>query len=729
MKRILSMSFFSVLILCFAVSSMVFSEKMPASGQEVIYELEQKHHNLEIRADQLLVKIQELTNNEVIRKRNGLKSRLLDLETEFDDPAFHECLTEAVWVARVSGLDVERIRGLYDISKKIIARAEFDPDDLKQKQALFKEKYGIDLRKDYRKELNIKISLTYLRSLLEAEPAKALNNFMSYTSALRKYQEAEQYATDADKVMLEGEQQLVRDISGAVPLLGDALDLYGVVSGEDPLTGEKLSATQRGLDLLLMAGPDILEQMFKKNPAAAKNLKKLSSRIEGADDEALKRLAAKLGKNPSEIKSLNKKINRAYGQSLDELGEEAVQRLAKSADGRKSSAVWKTAQKAGKEKVERIQKIIKDKVEGEDLLTAYQDLRMDKRGLTELQKGEYAALRKKLKEVEDRLFSQVDPNGKFKLGKVDKDAIKDMKKGFRQTSELPDDMKKIITTAEKKIKSNVKLNAYKHGVDPKNLDLEELVDFDNLDITVFSATNKPPAVDKIGFDRDITFQIKIPKRKVKVRNKKTGKIDEIIIPATKVDIPAEMVEKYYQKNLYKNLNPGKKIPPWGGKGGLREFGENMDHAVTDGFAKDAYRVGTDVVEFFKDPTLLKKANVEDFASTVTYKSTEWFDRAAKSFDAGGAGKAMAEIAEGMRQASKQYENYMEKILPYLRMHEYVHVSIELRKSMKVFDKVRKGVYSVPEAEAALKAMGLSKEKAVKDLGLYFESVLKMAKKK
>jgi len=155
----------------------------------------------------------------------------------------------------------------------------------------------------------------------------------------------------------------------------------------------------------------------------------------------------------------------------------------------------------------------------------------------------------------------------------------------------------------------------------------------------------------------------------------------------------------------------------------------MDHQVTDGLHKDAYRLGMDnITDFFKDPTLLARqgVRVEDFTSTVIFKSQHCFEAAARAKNSGRAVYALTETAEGMRQASKQYDNYMTKLLAYQGLNAVDNLPEKLQKGMHVFQSVSAGKISVPQAEAALKAMGMTKEKVVQLFGQYFESTVKLA---
>jgi hypothetical protein len=373
--------------------------------------------------------------------------------------------------------------------------------------------------------------------------------------------------------------------------------------------------------------------------------------------------------------------------------------------------------------------------------------------LNQFQDPEFKHLREKTKQMEDRLFThmEVDPATlsfptdqqvmRAKMGKVDQDAIIGIKQELaagvpaeeinrlnqkaRNNKALSLEEKAILDRekAKNRIVKELKLHQYKYEVPPGKLDLDSDLDFNTLEISVFNATNKPASPDKIGFDRDITYQVIIPEKTMVVKMA-DGTHQTIKVPAKKIDIPAQMAEVHYNKSLYTNLNSGKLIPS---QKTLKQYGEDMDHAVTDYLDREAYKLNVDKIEnFFKYPHLIKdsRIEVENFGSTVIHKSEEWFTRARESAKHANEATALAQTAEGMRQAAKQYENYMVKLLDYYQMSEAIHIAPKLKNGIHIFNGVRKGKISVSQAEDALASIGTTKEEVVQFLGDTFESIVK-----
>ncbi len=778
---------YSILVLLFlsVTTGISFAEdKAVEETSDVIYRLEMDRVQLLQTTRQLMNAAEEERRLQALRLRNRLKTDVWDLEADFSKEKFADLADQAQWVGLAFKTDINRLAGYFRLCGIIIQKAALEPQTemlkLKYKVAA---KQGIDQADVFRQILLERISVAYLRSLINPDPDKAMSDFQAYANSLRKLQEAEQFVMESEKIMLEAEQQLARDIAGSVPLLGEAIDLIGVATGEDAFTGEKLSGTQRALDALLVLAPEALEHLLA-NPAACKKLKDLSGKLAGMSAKGAKRLAVMLKKTPEQIAALKKKLQTAFNKKynsliadklndarknglldnskkkLDDMTKGVIDSFAKNADNLELNKIWAAAEKAGREKVDSLNRLLTNSDDAaDDVLEAYQAIRKDKKALKHLQGDEFKELRTKMQKIENSI-----------LEKVDTEAISDIQKGLKKgvpddelarisakpLDELTDaDILKLKTAqARKKIQSQFKKYGHDNGLSGKELD--EMLDFDNLEITVFNATNKAPRPDKIGFDRDITCQVVIPERIVNGKK----------IPATRIDVPADLVEEHYHKALYKKLNPGKPVPD---RKALKKFGENIDHQVTDGFHADAYRMKMDdihvpkdkvtdklikelkekgasfstdetgnlvikkgvdnISDFFKDPAMLVKhaqGRIEDFAETVTYKSREWFERAARATD---KAKAMTDVEEGMRQATKQYDNYMTRIMEHYGLDPATALPDKLRGGMEVFKRVKDGQLTVPEAEAVLKALGTTRDQVVKQFGDKFEEIIKLGARK
>jgi ribosome-binding protein aMBF1 (putative translation factor) len=188
-------------------------------------------------------------------------------------------------------------------------------------------------------------------------------------------------------------------------------------------------------------------------------------------------------------------------------------------------------------------------------------------------------------------------------------------------------------------------------------------------------------------------------------------------------------EAIYEQNFWKATNKGP-LPIKNGKPDMDIIHpyahETMDQTVTSKWHKEAYNPGEVALDDFLNkgmvPTITR---VEDVRDTITIKSDIWFDRAAaKTADPTTQARNMA---EGMRQASKQYDDII-----LSRMKSYgmdpAAVPPQLQASMNIFKKVEAGEVTAKQAEAMLAAIGTSPQKAVKDMGSMFETIEKVTGK-
>lgn len=667
------------------------------------------------------------------RERNRLRYAIWDLETDFTTPQFEKLKKRAILLAQVSGLDENRLTPLYKAGRSRIERAAFDAVDPLRAEHL-KARYGIDLSQDYRNALTEKLSIAYLTCLIQADREEADRHLTAFVQGLEKFSQAEQLNSLSQVEMLEAQQELASSLLSAVPVLSDALDILAVGTGEDPLTGKKLSAAERWVNFLLMATPEFIDAMIKKSPAIGITLDKLS-KTKGKGAHAL---ATRLNLSPGQMDDLMAKAGRAVHTREEKMGFLKASAQKKLAGYNPAhDPIWKQGMEQANETLTRLETALIKNPAGPEALEAYQALRKDKFALTRIQDSQFLDLRLQTRSIEDELFSSVSTRGS-RMGKVDEDAIAAIRKDLGQPT-LDETLTADLTTrakagqiseqermlleqqkAKQRVQAQVRQHQYQSGVNMEALD--DTLDFDTLEITVFNATNKPPAADKIGFDRDITYQITIPEKKVVVQRAKGP--ETVIVPEKVVDIPAAIVEPHYNKALYTRLNPGQ-APPSTGR--LKTFGEDMDHAVTDALSKEAYRLNVKKIQdFFADPTLLRNSpiEVENFVSTVMHKSEEWFERAREAQLAGQEGVALFKTGEGMRQAAKQYENYMTPLLDHYGMTPDLQLSPTLVAGIDVFQAAGEGRISPSQASEILEALGTNPDQIVDLLGHSFENIVK-----
>jgi hypothetical protein len=125
-----------------------------------------------------------------------------------------------------------------------------------------------------------------------------MGNIKRWGGALGKFDQADQDAAQAAIDSIKAHQELTQDVAGAVPLLGEAIDVLAIIQGQD-LAGNKTSALTTVLTAASFLGPLALEKYLKKGgkqgQEAAENLAKFAEDAAKLDPAGKQKLAKKLG--------------------------------------------------------------------------------------------------------------------------------------------------------------------------------------------------------------------------------------------------------------------------------------------------------------------------------------------------------------------------------------------------------------------------------------------------
>ncbi len=253
----------------------------------------------------------------------------------------------AMAIAEANGLNVDKLERLYSLGLEVIRTADFESTDrpppsraLEGPEGYFAKLFlwavGEDLEADeiarkidYKRGLYLRMSFTFLDALLasgEEQPPCALagttparreidgqeiprlgcpdpvvERLRGYVDAVRQMQSADADAFLAHAEMVVAEQQAGADLMAALPLIGEAIDLYGVIWGEN-LAGQCLSRFERGLTSVLVAvpvfGPQLVRFLAARSETAVMALLKTRQFV-----DATVAIGERLGRNLSEIGS------------------------------------------------------------------------------------------------------------------------------------------------------------------------------------------------------------------------------------------------------------------------------------------------------------------------------------------------------------------------------------------------------------------------------------------
>ena len=152
--------------------------------------------------------------------------------------------------------------------------------------------------------------------------------------------------------------------------------------------------------------------------------------------------------------------------------------------------------------------------------------------------------------------------------------------------------------------------------------------------------------------------------------------------------------------------------------------EDLDQAVTSKWHPEAYATGNTSFEDFIRGGSIDNADAEAVAATFTYKVQHWFDRATRATS---PVQAARDTAEGMRQVTKQWDRIVKpRLARYYGAGAATAVPVKLKKGLNIFRKVEAGTLTVAEADAALKAIGMSRESVLRQSSFFLEHMEKTA---
>ncbi len=613
------------------------------------------------------------------------------------------------------GVDTGSLERFQDALRKRIRRIE-QPGELPG----WLESFGLakpktdnpeELRK-WREQMERAADAWYLKLLASGDPQLVAEGLKARAEAIGQFDKAMQEHAEATIQTIQANQKLVEDCVETLPVVGDITDLYAAATGETLLTGERISALERMIRLAGVLGPAGLEQLVKRSPNAQLVLQGLGEMGEAMGKRGKEMLANALGKPVKEIDNFmdaaarfaNKEI-RLGRDELAEKAEKAAKDFAKTPEGM-ADAIRRTKENAqAKELIENLQK----HPPGSDEF---------KKAVNELQANKTAQALINDPKIRNELRDKVNQQIKAVHNTADAGTKADLDKFIK--SNLPDD--------------ELKKMARDMGMDPdaalkSRQKIRETVErsgkkLDDVEVDVMTVTNQRPGSKStsVGRDRDVTYVIK--EKDVDITYPGTG--EKVKKPGkTIADVDHTISEGPYNKNFHAATNDGKlPLKPDGSidHAAIKQHADALDQTVTSKWHPEAYNTGEvqlkDFLDKGKTPTLTR---IEDVKDTVTFKSDHWFHKAKEA--AKDPVMAARHTAEGMRQATKQWDD-----LIMSRAKQYglkpSNVPPRLQTSMDIFRKVKDGAISPAQAESMLKALGSSKEQAVREMAGFLEGMEK-----
>jgi Pre-toxin TG len=272
----------------------------------------------------------------------------------YDKTPFNNAVKEALLIRKILEIDSTILNKLYDYAIKHINNLDDSVLNVKK----------IDVK-------NI-LAIAYLKALLIPDEQASISFYKPYTNIIKKLQAAEQDQAMADKIMTDAKLQLTADIATAIPLLGEAIDIYGICSGEDAITGRQLSKMERGFNAFMLLAPDLLTAALAKNPALAKKLAgfstKLADKSSSMTGAMAKKAAAIKKKLALVLKKSSKKLSKILKNKHDDMlkalkgSDEEIFALYKNG-GMKNLAELERLGKISKKQADKLNSVISKNVD------------------------------------------------------------------------------------------------------------------------------------------------------------------------------------------------------------------------------------------------------------------------------------------------------------------------------------------------------------------------------
>ena len=210
--------------------------------------------------------------------------------------------------------------------------------------------------------------------------------------------------------------------------------------------------------------------------------------------------------------------------------------------------------------------------------------------------------------------------------------------------------------------------------------------------------------DKISVDLDQTYRVEIKKADgtIEVR-----------------DLSARKIKQIQNEEVYKEWNDGQ-LPMKNGEvdhKAVEDFAEEMDYTVLDARSPDAYGSVKDLKQALKsDGSIRDYEDAEAVSRTIQYKSDEWGVKAGNKNSVGNIVGAEGDIAEGIRQGTKQFDSQLVYQVKAINAQGgKIVIPEKLSEGMAVLKQIGhgQGKLSPAEAEAVLKNMGTNTDEILK----------------
>jgi hypothetical protein len=470
--------------------------------------------------------------------------------------------------------------------------------------------------------------------------------------------------------------------------------------------------------------PKVIKQISKEASESAAAAKKAASKVGGynaekqsskAIDDTAKKAAqsaddtAKNASPPKNVKDTEayKKASKQVDDNLSKSKAAAAEKIEKfknNVNKNPELAARKAAHeeggKIGIEKVEKLEqarKALDSNPDSPELKKEFEN------AVKDVQINKHAQ-----KIMNEKRLTHNDTRQGFNDFKVKKDAVVSLNTSERLALELGLDPKNVSnvqatnsmdTSGVGDIKGVAVKSDFgvKKGTTPRK--------FTEADVDLNSLEKK--GGERISIDLDQTYRMEIKMK------------DGTVIAK---DIPADKVIRIQNEEVYKVWNDGQlPLKPDGtvDHDAVKKFADDMDYTVVDARSADAYGTIGDLQQALKnDGTIRKYDDPEVVSKAISYKSDEWLVKGGKKMTDGNIIGAEGDIAEGIRQSTKQYESqlvYQVKAINADTGTTKLVIPDRLAEGMEILKQIGygEGKLSPAEAESILNEMGTNTQDVMK----------------
>ena len=512
--------------------------------------------------------------------------------------------------------------------------------------------------------------------------------------------------TNAGKYIVDGISDALEKTSRVLNAnVGDVPKVIKQISKE---ASESAAAAKKAASMAGKLKASTAKQATQSADDAAKKAVQSSDDVakkaaQSADDAAKKASPPKNVKDTEAYKQASKQVDDSLNKSKAAAAEKIEKyknSVNKNPDLASRKAAHEEGGKIGMEKVEKLEQARKSLDSNPDSPELKKEF---ENAVRDVQINKHAQ-----KVMNEKKLAGNDTRQGFNDFKVKKDAVVSLNTSERVALELGLDPKNVSnvqatnsmdTSGVGDIKGVAVKSDFgvKKGTAPRK--------FTEADLDLNSLEKK--GGEKISIDLDQTYRMEIKMK------------DGTVVVK---DIPASKVKIIQNEEVYKVWNDGQlPLKPDGtvDHKAVEKFAEDMDYTVVDARSADAYGTVGDLQQALKnDGTIRKYDDPEVVSKAISYKSDEWLVKGGKKMTDGNIIGAEGDIAEGIRQSTKQFDSqyvYQVKAINTNAGKTKIVVNKKLAEGMEVLKQIGygEGKLSPAEAEAILSEMGTNTEDLMK----------------